>query len=70
MKKFNHLELLGRIKACGYTQEKLAGAIGINLSTLNSKLNGQSYFSTKEMDSICKELDISTGDIGKYFFAH
>ena len=66
--KFKHLELLGKIKACGYTQERLAAAIGINTSTLNSKLNGQSYFSTKEMDSICRELDISIGDIGKYFF--
>lgn len=68
--KFNHRELLGRMKACGYTQERLAGAIGINLSTMNSKLNGQTYFSAKEMDSICKELDISMCDIEKYFFAH
>ena len=68
--KFNHRELLGRMKACDYTQERLAGAIGINLSTLSAKLNGQSYFSAKEMDLISKELNISTGDIGKYFFAH
>ena len=68
--KFNHRELLGRMKACDYTQERLAGAIGINLSTLNSKLNGQSYFSAKEMDAICRELDISLCDIERYFFAH
>ena len=68
--KFNHRELLGRMKACGYTQERLAEAIGINPSTLNSKLNGQTYFSAKEMDSICKELDISMCYIGKYFFTH
>lgn len=68
--KFKHSELLGRMKACGYTQESLAGAIGINASTLNLKLNGQYYFSAKEMDAICRELSISNSDIGKYFFAH
>lgn len=68
--KFNHSKLLGRMKECGYTQERLAKAIGINESTLNTKLNGRGYFSQPEMDSICRELGISINDIGKYFFAH
>ena len=68
--KYNHSKLLGKIKECGFTQERLAKAIGINKSTLNSKLKGQFYFSTEEMDSICRELNISSDDIGEYFFAH
>ena len=68
--KFNHSELLGKMKACGHTQESLADVIGVSLSTMNSKLKGRFYFSAREMDLICKELDISMCDIEKYFFAH
>lgn len=67
--KYNHSKLLGRMRELGFTQERLAEAIGINRSTLSSKLNGLSYFSTEEMDTICKELDIPNDDVGKYFFA-
>lgn len=66
--KYNYSKLLGRIKECGFTQEQLAKAIGINKSTLSAKLNGQYSFSAKEIDSICRELDISNDEIGAYFF--
>ena len=66
--KYNYSKLLGKIKECGFTQAKLADAIGINRGTLSAKLNGQYSFSTKEIDSICKELDISNDEIGAYFF--
>jgi transcriptional regulator with XRE-family HTH domain len=62
-------KLLGRIKECGFTQERLAKAIGKNKSTLSAKLNGQFPFTTKEIDDICKVLDISNDEIGDYFFA-
>ena len=52
----------------GFTQETLAKEIGINESTLNSKLNGKAYFSTKEIDKICKILNISNDEIGAYFY--
>jgi transcriptional regulator with XRE-family HTH domain len=67
--KYNYSKLLGRIRECGLTQEQLAKAIGKNKSTISTKLNGRSPFTTKEIDDICKVLNISNGEIGTYFFA-
>ena len=66
---YDYSKLLGRIKECGLTQDQLAKAIGKNKSTLSAKLNGQFSFTTKEIDDICKVLDISNSEIGDYFFA-
>jgi transcriptional regulator with XRE-family HTH domain len=66
--KYNYCKLLGKIKECGFTQSSLADAIKINRGTLSAKLNGQYPFSTKDIDSICKELNISNDEIGAYFF--
>ena len=65
----NYSKLRGRIKECGYTQDKLAQEIGINKSSLSCKLNGKYDFTSKEIDCICKVLDISNDEIGAYFFA-
>jgi DNA-binding XRE family transcriptional regulator len=67
--KFNYSKLLGRIKECGYTQEKLAEAIQINKGTLNQKLKNKSHFTTLELSKMCKTLSISPAEIGEYFFA-
>lgn len=66
--KYNYSKLLGRIKECGLTHKQLAKAIGKNKSTLSAKLNGQFSFTTKEIDDICKVLNISNDEIGNYFF--
>ena len=66
--KYNYSKLLGRLKEFGFTQERLAKAIGKNKSTLTSKLNGRFSFTQEEMDEICKVLDISNDEIGAYFF--
>lgn len=65
----NYSKLLGRIRECGLTQELLAKAIGKNKSTVSTKLNGRSPFTAKEIDDICKVLNISNDEIGDYFFA-
>ena len=67
--KFDYSKLLGRMREYGYTQETLADAIGINESTLNSKLKCRTYFNCYEIDKICKVLDISNREIGAYFYA-
>lgn len=67
--KYNYSKLLGRIKECGFTQESLANAIGKNKSTLSVKLNGRYPFTAKEIDDICKVLNIPNEEIGAYFFA-
>lgn len=68
--KYNYSKLLGRIKEYGLTQEQLAKAINKDKSTLNAKLNGKYALTTKEIDDICRVLDISNNEIGDYFFAH
>ena len=65
---FDYSKLLGRMRELGYTQEKLAKAIGINESTLNAKLNNKGYFNNHLIDKICEVLDISKMDIGSYFY--
>lgn len=67
--RYNYSKLLGRIKECGLTQETLASAIGKNKSTISAKLNGRYPFTAKDIDDICKVLNISNEDIGVYFFA-
>ena len=66
--KYNYSKLRGRIKECGLTQEQLANAIGKDKSTMSSKLKGRFAFTQKEIDEICKVLDISNNEIGDYFF--
>lgn len=67
--KFNYSKLLGRMKECGFTQEQLAKAIGINKATLSAKLNNRFSFSQEEILAICKLLNIPISDIGDYFYA-
>ena len=66
--RYNYSKLLGRIRECGLTQESLAKAIGKNKSTISTKLNGRSPFTAREIDDICKVLNISNEEIGDYFF--
>lgn len=65
---YDYSKLLGKIRECGYTQETLAKAINRNKSSLNLKLKSKSVFTAKEIDSICKVLDISNDEIPAYFF--
>lgn len=66
---FNYSKLLGKMRECDYTQEKLANAINMNKGTLNQKLNNKANFTAPEMDSICVLLNIPANEIGAYFFA-
>lgn len=66
--KFNYSKLLGKIKECGLTQAQLAKEIGINKATLSAKLNGKFAFTTDEVLSISKRLNIPVNEMGKYFF--
>lgn len=66
---YNYSKLLGRMRERGYTQESLAKAIGRDKGSINTKLNNKSNFTTVEIDSICKLLDIDNNEIGAYFFA-
>ena len=67
--KFNYSKLLGRMKECGFTQEQLAKAIGINKCSLSAKLNNKFSFSQDEILAICKVLNIPVSEIGEFFYA-
>ena len=67
--KFNYSKLLGRMRECGFTQEQLATAIGINKGTLSVKLNNRFSFSQEEIIAICKLLNIPISEISDYFYA-
>jgi DNA-binding XRE family transcriptional regulator len=56
------------MKECGYTQEKLACAVGISKSTLNLKLNNKAAFYHPEMMKICEALNITGTDVYTIFF--
>ncbi len=66
--EFDYSKLLGRIKECGFNQTSLAKQVKISVSTLSEKLNNKYAFTMKEIDAICKALDISKEEIGVYFF--
>lgn len=67
--KFNYAKLLGRMRECGFTQEQLAKAIGVNKATLSLKLNNRFSFTQEEILSICKRLNVPVCEIGDYFYA-
>jgi transcriptional regulator with XRE-family HTH domain len=66
---FDYSKLLGRMRELGMTQKDVAGKLGINKGTLNSKLKGKGVFNASEIDEISKILDIAKEEIGVYFFA-
>ena len=67
--EFNYSRLRGRIRECGFTQDKLAKVIGVNKATLSSKLNNKFSFTQEEILAICKLLKIPVCEIGDYFYA-
>lgn len=50
-------ELKGKMRAKGYTQEKLARELGMSPKTLGNKLN-KGIFGSNEIDKMIKLLDI------------
>lgn len=66
--KFNYSKLLGRIRECGLTQEKIAQSIGISVATMSQKLNNKAYFYQPEIQKMCSILDIDDCEVGAYFF--
>ena len=70
MVTYDYSKLKGLIKEKEYTQKDVAGAISLNLSTLNQKLGGKKGFRQSEIFAISCFLGITSENIGTYFFAH
>lgn len=54
----NKNRLMGAIACAGLTQKELAKRIKMSKNTMNSKINGKSYFDTLQIEKICNELGI------------
>lgn len=67
--EFDYSKLLGRIREYGYTQKTLSNAVEMSVSQLNQCLKNKSNFKHKKILAICEVLDISSSDIGAYFYA-
>lgn len=66
--QFDYSELLGRIKARGFTQKTLAKHIGVAESSMCLKLSNKAGFRHDEIYLICEALKIEINEIGAYFF--
>ena len=66
MRKFGRLK--EKIREVYGTQKAFADAMGINASTLNSKLNSKTEFERSEMEQACILLGLSIDNIPEYFF--
>lgn len=60
-------DLCGKIRAKFRTQGALARAIGMNPSTLSSKLAGKTQWSFIDVEKICRALDIPMADAPNFF---
>lgn len=64
----DYLNLLGRIRARGMTQNDVAKEIGVSPATLNKKLRGHTDFTQTEIRALCQVLMIPDAEISDYFF--
>ena len=65
---YDYSKLKGRMKEKELTQEDVAKHIDKDKSTLNLKLNNQSYFVQDEILKIVNLLEIPAEEIKEYFF--
>lgn len=65
---FNANKLRGVMAEKGCSAEKLAGALGINPSTLSRKMSGISEFTRSEIQIAAAFLKLSARDIQNIFF--
>ena len=60
-------ELCGKIRSTFRTQGALARAIGMNPSTLSSKLAGKTQWSFIDVEKICRALAIPMAEAPNFF---
>ena len=66
MRKFGRLK--EKIKEVYGTQKPFADAMGMNVATLNAKLNGKATWTLEEIDKAISLLGILGSEIKEYFF--
>lgn len=66
---FDYSKLRGKIVEKYGNQSNFASALGISENTLSLKMNNKVRFTTDDITTISRLLEIDAGEIGKYFFA-
>ncbi len=66
--KYNYNKLRGLIREHFGSQKGYAEAIGISLTTLNSRLNGDTYFDQKEIEASAEIFNLDLEGINQVFF--
>lgn len=65
---FDYSKLKGRIREKYNKYENLVPLINMSEATLSRKLNGKSYFDSREMLELSVALDIPDAERDEYFF--
>lgn len=52
-----------QMQMAGFSQVAFANELGMSKNTLNNKLNGRGYFTTREIKEICQRLNIKDSDL-------
>lgn len=65
---FKYAKLSGKIKEKFKTQERFAVAMDMSPRSISLKLNNKREWKQNEIDKACELLDISTNEIGEFFF--
>lgn len=66
MRKFGRLR--EKSKLVFGTQKAFAEAMGMNVATLNGKLNSKAMWTLPEIEKACGLLGIAKSEINEYFF--
>lgn len=66
---YNYSKLKGLIKEHFGTQEAYANALGISLTTLQSRLNGSTYFDQREIEESVELFKVDGAEVNNIFFA-
>ena len=69
MREYDYSLLLGRMREKGFTQAKLAKALGISETSLNLRLKNKLNFRQDEIISASDILEIPRESLDAYFFA-
>lgn len=64
----NSLEMKVAMKRNEDTQEKLAEALGLQISGVNARINGHIDFRTSEIEKIRERYNLSNDELVKIFF--
>ena len=66
---YNYQKLLGKMRECQITQEKMAELLCVSPASLNKKLNNRAQFRQNEMKAMLNILGVDLKNIATYFFS-